>query len=120
MYHCHIHEYVKCTWDVHICIYIKHRNLETRKTLTTSQFRYESFLLRLILKVFRHKEREAQSFYSGLFICPHPSRATPAQGLREQAKVNPSRSVSNLNSTNFLQIPKILRALPVRDVTRTQ
>ena len=84
----------------------------------TSQFRYE-ILLPLSLKVFRHKEREAQSFYSGFFIRLPPSCATPAQGLREQAKVNPSRPVSSLNSPNFLQIPKILRALPVRDVIRT-
>ena len=55
------------------------------------------------------------------FSSPLPplSRATPAQGLREQAKVNPSRSVSSLNSTHFLQIPQILRARPVRNVIRT-
>ena len=65
-------------------------------------------------------EREARSFYSGFFICPpSPSRATPAQGLREQAKVNCLVRCPVLNSTNFLQIPKILRALPVRDVIRT-
>ena len=68
--------------------------------------------------VFRQKEREAQSFYSGFFICAL-SRATPAQGLHEQAKVNASRPVSILNSTNFLQIAQIFRALPVHDVIRT-
>ena len=35
--------YAKWTYDVHIYIYIEHRNLETRKTLTTSLFRYETF-----------------------------------------------------------------------------
>ena len=63
-------------------------------------------------------ERDTHSFYSGLFICS-PFHATPAQDLREQAKVNPSRPVSSLSSPNFLQIPQILRALPVRDVIRT-
>ena len=102
-----------------IYIYI-HRTKESRNTKNTYDFSVQvrNFLLLLSLKVFRHKEREAQSFYSGFFICP-PSRATPAQGLHEQAKVNPSRSVSSLNSPKFLQIPKILHALPVRDVICT-
>ena len=65
-----------------------------------------NFLLPLSLKVLRRKEREAQSFYADFFICPPPpSRVTPAQGLREQAKVNPSRPVSSLNSlTDFFKI----------------
>ena len=99
-------------------IKIEHRNLKIRKTRNDFLVQVRKLLLPLSLKVFRHKEREAQSFYSGFFICP-PSRGTPAQGLRDQAKVNPSRPVSSLNSTNFLEIPKILRALPVRDVIRT-
>ena len=45
------------------------------------------------------------------FSSAPPSCVTPALGLREQA-------VSSLNSTNFLRIPKILRALPMRDVIR--
>ena len=44
-------------------------------------------LLPLSLKVLRHKEREAQSFYSGFVIFP-TSRATPVQGLRKQVKAN--------------------------------
>ena len=101
LYHSHIHEYAKCTWDVHIYIYI-YRTLESQNTKNTYDFSLQvrNFLLPLSLKVHRHKEREAQSFYSGFFICPPPSRATPAQGLREQAKVNSSRSVSSLNSSN--------------------
>ena len=118
MYHSYIHEYAKCTWDVHKYIYIEHRNLEILKNTYDFSVQVRKFLLPLSLKVFRHKDREAQSFYSGLFIYPL-SRATRAQGLQEQAKVNPSRPVSSLNYTNFLQIPQILRALPVRDVIRT-
>ena len=98
---------------------IEHRNLEIRKTRNDFSVQVRNFLLPLSLKVLRHEEREAQSFYSGFFICL-PSRATPAQGLREQAKVNPSRSVSSLNSTIFLQIPKILRAFQVHDIIRTR
>ena len=37
-----------------------------------------NFLLPLSLKVFRHNEREAQSFYAGFSICPTLSRAAPA------------------------------------------
>ena len=103
MYHSHIHEYAKCTCDVHIYI---HRTQESRNTKNTYDFSVQirNFLLPLSLTVFRHKEREAQSFYSGFFICPPPSRATPVQGLREQPKVNPSRTVSSLSSLNSLQI----------------
>ena len=32
-----------CALTVHYIYNIEHRNLETRKTLTTSQFRYETF-----------------------------------------------------------------------------
>ena len=62
-------------------------------------------------------EREAQYFYSGFFISP-PSRAAPATRPRELAKANRflPRQVSTLL---FLKIPKILRALPVRDVIHT-
>ena len=92
-------------------IYIEHGNLETRKTLTTSQFRCETFLLPLSLKVLRHKERDTHSFYSGFSICP-PSRAVPAarkfvSPLRAP-KVDPSRLVSSfqLNELTFSKPPK--------------
>ena len=94
-------------WNGHIMfIYIyniEHRNLETRKTRNDFSVQVRNFLLPLSSKVRRHKEREAQSFSSGFFICT-PSRVTPVQGLREQAKVNPSRPVSSLNSTDFFKI----------------
>ena len=109
-----IHEYAKWTYNVHN---IEHRNLEIRKTLATSLFRYETFYYLLSLKVLRHKERDTHSFYSGFFIC------TPPPFVRHLPKASASKRKATLlvrcpvlNSTNFLQIPKILRALPVRDV----
>ena len=102
-----------------IYIYIEHRNLETRKTLTTSQFRYETFLLPLSLKGFFDIRRERHNLSIPAFsppphiscdTCPRPPQASESQ---------PSRPASSFNSTNFIQIPKILRALAVRDVTRT-
>ena len=79
-----------------------------------------NFLLPLSLKVLRHKERDTHSFYSGLFILPPPSHVHLSQGLREQAKANrllPRQDSTQL--TEFFEIPKILRTLPVHDVTRT-
>ena len=60
---------------------------------TTSLFRYKTFYYLLSLKVLRHKERDTHSFYSSFSTHTHththtPSCATPAQGLREQVKVN--------------------------------
>ena len=94
-------------WNGHIMfINIEHRNLETRKTRNDFLVQVQNFLLPLSLKVLRHKERDTHSFYSGFFICP-PSRATPAQGLREQTKVNrllPRQFSTQL--TDFFKIPK--------------
>ena len=99
-------------------IKIEHRNLEIRKTLNDFVVQVRNFLLPLSLKVFRHKEREAQSFYFGFFICLPPPRAMPATRPRKLAEANCllPRQVSTLLS---LQIPKILRVLPVRHVIRT-
>ena len=98
-------------------IEIEHRNLEIRKTRNDFSFQVRNILLPLILKVLRHKERDTHSFYSGFVIRPS-SGATPAQGLREQAKVNRllPRQVSTL-LTDFFKIPQILwaHALPVHD-----
>ena len=108
-------------WNVHqFSIEIKHRNLEIRKTRNDFFVQVGNFLLPSSLKVFRHKEREAHSFYPGFFICTPPSRAAPTTRPRELAKAN--RLVRYLVSTllsNFLQVPKIFRACPVRDVIRT-
>ena len=67
-------------------IYIEHR-ISKHENTCGFLVQVRNFLLPLSLKVIRHKERDTHSFYFGFFICP-PSRATPAQGLREQAKVN--------------------------------
>ena len=77
-----------------------------------------NFLLPLILKVFRHKDREAQSFYSGFFICsPHLVRHPP-QGLANKRKPTVFfRGNPQLNS--LFSNSQILRALPVRDIIRT-
>ena len=76
-----------------------------------------NFLLPLSLKVLRHKERDAPSFYSGFSICS-PTRAHPSQGLREQAKVNrllPRQD--SIQLTDFFQNPQNPpRAFPVHDI----
>ena len=63
--------YAKWTYNVHIYIYIEHRNLETRKNTYDFLVQVRNFLLPLSSKVLRHKERDTHSFYSGFFICPH-------------------------------------------------
>ena len=94
-------------WNIHrMSTKIEHRNLETRKTRNDFSVQVRNLLLPLSLKVLRHKEREAQSFYSGLFICPHPNTCgTRHKGLREQAKTNrllPRQGSSQL--TDFFKI----------------
>ena len=87
-------------------IYIEHRNLEIRKTRNDFFVQVRNFLLPLSLKVFRHKEREVKSFYTGVFICPAPNTCgTRHKGLREQAKTNrfPPRQVSS-QLTDFFKI----------------
>ena len=95
-------------WNVHrMSIKIEHRNLEIWKTRNDFSVQVRNFLLPLSLKVLRHKERDTHSFYSGFFIPPRPYRATPAQGLCEEAKVNcllPGQDSTQL--TDFIKIPK--------------
>ena len=70
-------------WNGHIMfIKIEHRNLETRKTRNDFFVQVRKFLLPLSLKVLRHKEGEAQSFYSGFFIStPRQHVWSPPQGV---------------------------------------
>ena len=104
-----------------IYIYIEHRNLEIRKTRKEFFVQVRNFLLPLSLKVLRHKKREAQSFYSGFFICPHNTCGTRHKGLREQANVKRLPwGRSHLNLLTFSKSHKILRVLLVRDVIRTR
>ena len=91
-------------------IYIEQRNLEIWKTRNNFSVQVRNFLLPLSLKVLRHKEKEAQSFYSGIFICPHPTRVAPATKV-SASKRKPtvfSRGRSYLYSTNWLfqNLPK--------------
>ena len=126
MYHSQIWLCMKWTYNVHIYItsqilrlrsfikkinsQIKKPHLEIQKTRNDFSVQVRNFLLPLSLKVLRHKEREAQSFYSGFFICnppppilcdtcPRPPRASESQ---------PSSSKAGLNSTNWLfqNLPK--------------
>ena len=95
----------KRTSNVH-----KDRTQESRNTKNTYDFFVQewNFLLPLSLKVLRHKERGAQSFYSGFSLCPPPTRVAPATKV-STSKRKPtvfSRGRSHLNSTNFLKFPK--------------
>ena len=96
-------------WNVHrMFIKIEHRNLEIRKTRNDFFVQVRNFLVPLSLKVFRHKEREAQSFYSGFFLCPPqhlwhlPQRSPQASGNQ------PSSPEAGLISTHwhFQNLPK--------------
>ena len=91
-------------WNVHrMTIKIEHRNLETRKTRNDFSVQVRNFLLPLSLKVFWHKEREAQSFYSGFFIAP----PTKVSASKRKPTVFPWGR-SHLNSDFF----KISQNLP--------
>ena len=91
-------------WNVHrMSIKIKHRNLEIRKTRNDFSVQVRNFLLSFSLKVFRHKEREAQSFYSGFFICLPPQHMWhPPQRPPRASESQPSSLEAGLNSTNWL------------------
>ena len=110
--------YAKGTYNVHKNIGISKHEKHLRplssgtKPFITSEFKGSS----------TYGERYTFFLFWLFFICaptPTPSRATPAQGLREQAKVTFLLRTARLNSTDFFKISKILRALPVRDVTCT-
>ena len=98
--------YMGCS--LHIYIYhIEHRNLEIRKHVTTSLFRYETFFYYFWVKGFNIR-RETQSFYAGFFICPL-SRAAPMArkfvSPQRAPKVEPPRSASSFNSLTFFKFP---------------
>ena len=100
-----------------------HRTQESRNTKNTYDFlvQVRNFLLPLSLKVLRHKERETQSFYAGFSICPRPTRVAPVAHKfvwpQRAPKVEPSRSESSSQLTDFFQIPQNPpRTLPVHYV----
>ena len=108
-------------WNVHrMSIKIEHRNLEIRKTRNDFSVQVRNFLLPLSLKVFRHKERGTIFIFRLFHLLPPPILCgTYHKGLRQQAKANRllPRQVSTL--LTFFKFPKILCALPVRDVICT-
>ena len=91
-------------------IYIEHRNLKIRKTRKDFSVQVRNLLLPLSLKVLRHKEREAQSFYSGFSSATLPNMCGTRHkghwpGFGEQAKANrllPRQVSSQL--TDFFKI----------------
>ena len=101
-------------------IKIKHRNLETRKTRNDFFVQVRNFLLHSSLKVLRHKERERHSLsILAVSSALPPTRvvhATKATGLASASKRKPTV----FSTLTFSKSPKILRALPVRDVIRTR
>ena len=129
VYRCTIARY-GYAWNVHkMFITYIHRTQESRNTKNTHDFlvQVRNILLPLSLKILRHKERDTHSFYSGFSICthPHPNHLVqhppqrPLAWLRRASESQPSSPDAELNSTDFFKIPQILRALPVRDVSRT-
>ena len=111
----HIHEYYQVR-NVHftnghrMLITIEHMNLEIWKHVTTSCSGTKPFY-QLRVKGLDVRKRDT-IFYAVLFIWP-PTRAAPS------SKIDPSRLASSTRlflSSNF---HINLRALPVRDVTRT-
>ena len=124
MYHSQIQiweTYIECSQH----IYIEHRNPETRKTRNDFLVQVRNFLLPLSLKVLRHKERDTHSFYSGFSICLPPNTCGTRYKCTCLASASKRKSPfffgrqDSTQLTDFFKIPQILRALPVRDVTRT-
>ena len=99
-------------WNVHrMSVKIEHRNLEIRKTRNNFSVQVWNFLLTLSLKVLRHKEREAQSFYSGFFICPTISCDTcPRPRRANESQLSSPEGV--LNSTPLTDFFKISQNPP--------
>ena len=124
VYHSQKRLCVKRTYNVHT-IYTQNIGVpKHKKTRNNFLVQVRNLLLPLSLKVLRHKERDTHSFYSGFFICPTPyllqrPQRTNLSDLSEPRKSTLPVRCPVLNSTDFFKIPQILRALPVRDVTRT-
>ena len=96
-------------WNVHrMSIKIEHRNLEIRKTRNDFFVQVQNFLLPLSLKVLRHKEGEAQSFYPGFFISPSQHVWHPPQRSPRASENPPSSPEAGLISTKWLfqNLPK--------------
>ena len=97
--------YMGCLY-IYIYIYIEHRNLETRKNTYDFSVLVRNFLLPLSLKVFRHKEKKAQSFYPGFFICLlHLVRHLPKASASERKSTLLVRCLVSTLLT-FFKFPK--------------
>ena len=106
---------------IHNVEHKEHRNLEIRKHVTTSCSGTKPFY-QLWVKRFRHKEGRhnlAMPSYSfGPYLVRHPRGAnSPASASSQKSNLLVWCLASN--SLTFFKSPKNLRALPVRDVTRT-
>ena len=89
-------------WNIHI-YNIERRNLETRKTLTTSLFRYETFYYLWVERFFDIRKEIHTLFYSGCFICtPHLVRHLPKASVSKRKSTVFSWGKTQLNSTNWL------------------
>ena len=104
-----------CEIDI-MFITIEHKNLEIRKHVATSSSGTKPFNY-FWVKRFRHKERHTIFLCWLLHLAPI-SCGTHGTQIR-LTSANLLRPGSSFNSLTFFEIPKILRALLVRDVTRT-
>ena len=88
-----------------------HRIQESRNTKNTYDFlvQVRNFLLPLILKVFRHKER-GTIFLCWLFHLPRPTCVAPAIRPLRSRESRPSSSDQKTQLIDFFKSPKILRA----------
>ena len=124
MLHSHIHEYGHVQNGHQMLVTylhnVEHRNLEIRKQVTTSCSGTKPFYY-FWVKGFDIR-RETQSFYAGFFIWPLSHAAPMAHKFvlpQRAPKVKPPHSASSFNSLTFFEIPKILCALSVHDITCT-
>ena len=101
-----IHEYVKCTSNVHNSYIDNIGILKDKKHLRLLSSSTKLFIT-FALNVIRHKESDTPSFYADFSICPPTTRGTPLQttGLI-LAKVNRLLWMLKLNSLTFLKSPK--------------
>ena len=99
-----IHEYVKCTLNVHNT-YIDNIGIPKHKKITYDFLvQVRNFITFLNLKVFRHREREAQSFYADFSICPPTTTCGTRRKASASSESQPSSSDAKTQLTDFSQI----------------
>ena len=106
MYHSHIHEYAKWTYNVHIYIYIyitpnigisKHE-----KHITTSLFRYEIFYYLWVERFFDIRRERHNLSILAFSSAPTQYVWHPPQRSPRASESQPSSPEADLNSTNWL------------------